>query len=383
MRKILLLGIFDSTYIVHFINDVLIPLDYEVFIMPDSKEINNQFIENHHLHVILSIKKNFKNPFFRKLYNILKTFKDIHTLKQLGKFDFIHIHYVSFKALFIGTVLKRFSKSKLIATYWGSDILRDVNNERKRNSKYLEKVDFISSDSLSSKIVFNELYNSLNLSVIYFGDSICNEIEKLDKNSINDYKKELGIPNDKTIVTIGYNARPAQQHLKVVSSIIESNSSFNDFFFILPMTYCREDEEYIEKLNMVLRNCNLNYLIFDSYMNENQVAKLRLISDIFINAQTTDAFCNTVKEYFYLGKIILNPIWLNYPELSEWKLKTVVYSDFNEIPEKILNHEQYINEPDLKFNSFFFANKLNWSNCREQWKRVYDTLSDSILLSKN
>ena len=160
MKKILLLWIFDSTYIVHFINDILIPLEYEVYIMPDTKEINNQYIDNPHLHVLYSVKNNIKNPILRKISSIKKVFTDIKTLKRIGDFDFIHVHYVSYKALFISSKIKKYCNSKLVVTYWGSDILRDVNNEINKNRKYLKYVDYFSSDSLTTKLAFKKTYNN-------------------------------------------------------------------------------------------------------------------------------------------------------------------------------------------------------------------------------
>lgn len=375
MKKILLLGIFDSTYIVHFINDILIPLEYEVYIMPDTKDINNKFIDNPHLHIVYSLKKNSKNPILRKLSSIKKVFSDIKTLKKIGGFDFIHIHYVSYKALFIASKIKKHCNSKLLLTYWGSDILRDVDNEINKNRKYLKNVDYFSSDSLTTKLAFNKTYsNKYDLEVVYFGDSICTEIDKLNRNSVLDYKKEFNIPENKTIVTIGYNARPAQQHLQVINALINSKLNFEDFYFILPMTYCKEDLVYIENLKNTLKTNNLNHLIFESYLSDTQIGKLRLISDIFINAQTTDAFCNTVKEFFYLGKTIFNPTWLDYPEFKEWDLKTISYSDFSELPSKLIHYSEILSEEQLNSNSNFFKNKMSWENCKDAWGKIYNSL---------
>ncbi|MBO4857139.1 MAG: glycosyltransferase [Treponema sp.] len=373
MKKALLLGIFDSTYIVHFINDVLIPLGYDVYIMPDSKKINNAFIPNEKLHVIYSLKKETNNFIINKLLSFKKVYSDIQKLKKLGPFDLIHIHYVSYKAMFIGKMIKQAFNSKLVITYWGSDIMRDTHNENKKNLKYLPYVDYISSDSLVTKKTFFDIYkDKFNLNVIYFGDSICTEIDSLDKTKADEYKTEFSIPENKTIVTIGYNARPAQQHLQVITEIIKSPEKFKDYYFILPMTYCKEDLEYIKKLENILQSSSLNYKIFDSYLSENDIAKLRIISDIFINAQTTDAFCNTIKEFFYLGKIILNPVWLDYPELSEWKLKTISYKEFSELPDLLLNASSYISNEDLTHNKKIFENRLSWENCKENWSNIYN-----------
>ena len=89
MKKALLLGIFDSTYIVHYINDVLIPLGYDVYIMPDSKQINNEYIPNEKLHVVYSLKKESGNFLVRKFLSLKKYYSDVKKLKQLGTFDLI------------------------------------------------------------------------------------------------------------------------------------------------------------------------------------------------------------------------------------------------------------------------------------------------------
>ena len=139
------------------------------------------------------------------------------------------------------------------------------------------------------------------------------------------------------------------------------------------MTYCKEDMQYIDKVKATLSSSNLNYIIFDSYMSEIHVAKLRLISDIFVNAQTTDAFCNTVKEFFYLEKVIFNPIWLNYPEFKEWDLKTISYLDFSEIPTTLLNYHGLITKEQLQSNSAFFKDKMSWNSCKDKWNKIYNS----------
>ena len=98
------------------------------------------------------------------------------------------------------------------------------------------------------------------------------------------------------------------------------------------------------------------------------MAKLRVVTDIFINAQTTDAFCNTIKEYMYAYTHIINASWLHYPEIDKFGLNVFEFKSFSEIPALL---DSRLSDRELESNRTIIAKEGSWDTCREKWTAVY------------
>lgn len=372
-KKILILGMYDSTYIVHFIFDVLIPLNFEVYIWAETKKINNVIEKNKNVHIVSIEKKSFIFSFFRKLtkrdyfYSLIK----VLILKCIPDIDLIHIQFV--RSLYIKEAKLIANKNtKIVCSYWGSDILRADKEELERVKKLLKNISYISGDSKVTEAKFNELYPTFKYNLIYYGDSICDEIIKLNNDN---YKEEFNLDKEKKSIAVGYNARMAQQHIKVLEEIVKLPKEIkNKVQFVFQINYCIDDLVYLDNLKLQLSKSDIDYVLIDYYMDDKQVAKLRKSVDIFINSQTTDAFCNTVKEYFLLGKIVINPEWLKYEEIKDWNLKIIEYKKFSELPIIISNIIKNYKTEDFKINSKIMTNKVSWIDCKNKWDEIYKEL---------
>lgn len=374
MKKILILGAYDSTYIQHYINDVLLPLGFDVYILIPSPDIKNPLPESDYLHKVEVFPIDSKIILLKKILRRLTIFRKIIKLRKYGPYDFIHIQYVDVLYLRIASLLKR---KKLVVSYWGSDILRNSKRNLKIIKKFYDRnmVDYVSGDSTITRDAFIQFYGLKNkYNLVYYGDSICDQIDGLDITK-DDIRAYFDIPKEKIVVSVGYNARKSQQHLEVLRAFAESRVFDKDkYYFVFQMTYCLDDMGNYKEILQFLEREKFQYKLIENYLSEKEVAMLRASVDVFINSQTTDAFCNTIKEYFYCKKIILNPKWLHYGELDNLKLSYIEYETFSQLPELLNKISMLITEEDLTNNYERLKDKLNWDSCKNEWEKIYMSL---------
>lgn len=370
MRKtILLIGDLKSSYLTQYIENVLEPLDFDIFMQIPKEEENiaKDFIFVHKIHLI-KIHERSDNPFYRVRYfgGFLRRIMNIFELSKENRFDYIHIHFVEEYALFIAN-WARSKKTKLYASFWGSDLLRQTEKYLKREKKYLTNYEVITGDSFVLQDKYKRIYPKLRVRFewVPFGVSLIPFIDKYS-DDVNACKQFLGFPLNKKIVAIGYNAIRQQQHAEVLSELkkIENKS---EYFLVFQMSYGKSDGNYLPDLLVQIEKSEFEYKVFKDYLSMDDLAKLRIATDIFINAQTTDAFANSFIENVYTKSIIINAKWLHYPELDMFPLYVNEFSDFNEIPSLL---EKRIDDEKLAWNKKCIENRT-WENCRKQWAKAY------------
>lgn len=369
-KKILLLANIKSSYTIQYIENVLKPLGLDIYMQLSLKDIENvkDLINRHNIKVINTYERGSKFIFkFGFLGNRLRNFLNMIELIKNKPFDFIHIQYVTLYSL-ICCALSKSKDSKCYASFWGSDILRESKKNLRKKYKYLSMMNCVSADGIILKNVINKIYPKMKtkFELIPYGVSLIDYIDKYSKDRLKckDYFK---FPQSKKVIAIGYNAKKEQQQDKVIDSLSKMNNK-KSFFLVFQMTYGNiTDESYIPKLKEKIKKSGFEYKIFNNYLSMDDLAKLRVATDVFINAQTTDAFANSFIENIYSKTMILNAKWLHYPELDIFPLYVKEFSDFSEIP---LLLEQTIDDDKMEWNIQCIKNRT-WDNCRNKWAEVY------------
>lgn len=388
-KKMLVLGNVNSIHLKGLIERVIIPLGFKVEAFYNanySSDLKNQkdYLETIGIKGFDSqrVLREKACSFLRvklhlgKAASALKGFIEktyAATVKAFRSYDIIHVNYVDLWALKLATRLKK-KDTLLIATYWGSDLMRVSDEELKGRWKYLKQFDVVSTDSIDLENRFREIYGdntkfSEAMSRICFGSEIAENIDALDSSKRQLMGKE--IPQEKLVIAIGYNAGKAQQHLEVLEALSKLQEDIKkNVVIILQMTYQHPLDDYLEKVLEYSEKAGFETLQFTGYLSAKEVAEIRVATDIFINAQTTDAFCSTIKEYMYAGTELINAKWLEYKEMNEWGLKTTVFENFDDIPLLIKNYNR--NNSDVESNRSIIKDKFSWDACRAEWEKVYD-----------
>lgn len=131
------------------------------------------------------------------------------------------------------------------------------------------------------------------------------------------------------------------------------------------MTY-GSTEKYITQVEVAAKEAGVKFIIFKEYMQHEIIAQLRLATDIFINAQTSDGLSGSVLETLYAGALLLNASWLHYVEYDIWGLKYSTFSRFEDLPGLLADvmHVPFVRRQE---NREILAGTMSWDQCKNAW----------------
>ncbi len=293
------------------------------------------------------------------------------------RYDVVHIHYndPAYSVFFIKTL--KAAGNNLIISIWGSDF-----NKKNAAIRNIQKISYIFADGITfnSKDImnrFNEYYRGKfrkKLSMLYFGIDTLSSIENRNDSYINLVRENLlpGIKN--CVITIGYNGIKEQNHIKVLK-VLEKYLRESEVSVILPMTYGASDE-YLKEVGDYVAENSINAFIIDNRLSMDEIAVLRLVSDIFINVQNTDSFSASMQEYLFAGNVVINGSWLPYAEIRSigmYDIQIGKIEDLSEmIPEIVDNLNSYKNLS--RVNKDIIWNISSWNKNIERWKYFYSNV---------
>lgn len=294
--------------------------------------------------------------------------------EKINNIDVLQVHYCfGGNHMYCYKKLAKKSKGNYMV-YWGSDLLRTDPHNIELNREAIEQSTQIVCLTESLKNELFNCYGSLaegKTTVLDFG-VVYEDIEETSKKYTRaDCKRIRGIPNDKVSVMIGYNGAQAQQHLLALDAVNRIDLSLKDRIFLLfPMSYGR-DEEYRNKVEEAVKATSIPYLFIDDFISRKDLVILRLATDIFIHAQVTDALSNTLCETMYAGAKIINPRWIDYPELKKNEISYYEYGDFRELPAVVEQAIRDIENEDIVILEDM-RRKLSEINDRRVMKRRWE-----------
>lgn len=389
--KILIVGDMYSIHTYNFINETLLKMNIDKIVIwgvnskptKDVEDSYDLFYKKNNIHIIKELDNR------DKFYDLIKGFE---RAKEFGVFDICHLHYLGYSTVTIGLLVKDICK-KLISNYWGSDWLRS-NDTQKQYQKYLLKLsDYIVADSMQICNQVNNYYNMQfkeKIKYIRFKTPVISKIQsgEITTNIKKQFIDKHHIPSDKIIVTCGYNASETHRHKDIIKAIKNlSKENINKLFVIIPMTYGNH-QEYIEDIKQILKESIIDGIVLENYMDFREVALLRLVTDIFINVEPTDAYSSTMIEYAYCNKITIIGSWLDYSELEK---RGVYLKKIDEIEELTRVLKEALNKIE-DIQKLFSNNRAASENFQEDkagnelWEEIYyakPLIIEQTVLSEN
>lgn len=374
----LLLGNPNSVWVKNFIENCVRPLGISVY-MVYPEELRDEFKNFYKKSEVHFIKLPNNNKMFmknkRKKNKIVSLFAFMSyfiSLKKISCVNIINVQYVSTWELAVGSLLKR-KENKFIASYWGSDLMRESRKELKCKEKFLRKCDMITLESKDLQNVFRKEYGDCydeKCHIAMFGLPILDEIKKIsevvDKKTA---KKEIGIEPDSITIAIGYNARKEQQHLSVLKELQKLDSEVGQrITILLQMTY-GGTADYRNEVRAIASQLGCKVMVYERFLTDRETAVLRIATDVYINAQTTDAFSGSVCENLYAGCTLINAAWLRYEELKEG-FQYIEFSGFDELSQivtDVCENKYFI---DQKKNQQIVWKMRSWTECIQKWTEV-------------
>lgn len=377
--RVIIIGNGDSIWTKNYIKNVLLPQSINTTLLTN-RTIKGEFFDFYIANSVRILYNSIDNraiqsiPKLRVLFNWLYS---LFLVLKNGSFDTIHIHYVTKWSCNLAYVVRKKAKN-IICSFWGSDLLQIADRDIKSIEKCLKQCKYITLATNEMKGKFNLIFGydyEKRIKILVFGIDLYSLIDKISKKeSISYMKSVLGLPQDKTIISIGYNQSEMQQHLKVIGGI--KNLLYEEkekIFLVFPMTYKSLNREYKNRVILDLNQEKFHYKIFEEYMANEDVARLRLVTDIFIHAQTTDAFSATMQEYLYGGASVINGSWLSYKEIENIGIKCFKFSEFEELRDIIsfISQNGKTLEMQKQQNKKLLYNLCSSDIVSREWNKLY------------
>ncbi len=366
-KKITLIANADSIWTERYIKYVLNELSEEILVITPKIEERKGFYKENNIRVKLSGSR--QRGHIGVVISLIKMLMFLCVEKpDIIIVQFVH-RYIAWLLCCIPF------RTRIIYTYIGSDLLRSSTKKLQSVRKSVRRADEIVVMTKELKEKFLSIYGleMLNkVSIIDMGDTAFSEIDLIrDKK----YEQKVSLIGEafanRVIITIGYNANEAQQQDKILIELDHLSQEYKDkIYIVLPMTYQCYNDEYINYVGKIARKSEIPCLILREFMNDAEIATLCVATDIFINAQTTDALSNSMLEQLYAGSLVLNAEWLMYNFLEEQKIYYGTFASTNCIAEEIKKYlsENKLTPPNDRF--LMLKEQCSWSNCLEKWRAL-------------
>jgi hypothetical protein len=308
---------------------------------------------------------------------LIKIFEKRVLITLSRKYDIVDIHFFStIYDEFIDEIVKRGTKVKI--TIWGSDFYRTDKTRREEQRKIYDKVDIIQTETQQIGndflAVYPEFANKVRLAhfgIIQF--DVVNEL--LQSGSSEIFKKEMGLPADKIIIACGTNGSEGHQHLLIFEIIERLAPSIKEkIFLLIPMTYGGR-KPYIELVKQKADTLGLPYKLLSSLLSMTEIGKLRIVSDLAVTIQKTDALSSAIQEHVYAGGILIAGDWLPYQILREngvFYLTASLDSITETISTTIENYKSVKNK--CVGNNVKTAAISSWNAVIMDWVAIYNEL---------
>ena len=306
---------------------------------------------------------------FAKLY--LKFFRSPFIKKYTKDADILDVHFVDqgYKQLLNNL------PNKIICTLFGSDLFRTSDKQKKSQIALFKKANqIVLSKNMADYFVKHFPGNETKLFYSQYGSNrIAKIISEKANLSKNELRKHFSIPEGKITITCGYNNKPEQQHLLIIKELTLLNKKDKSKIILLfPMTYGDVEKSYIKKVEEAVRKSGIDFKLFLERFTEDDLVKMRLVSDVTINTQTTDALASSIKEAMVAGDIMLIGEWLPYDIYSELGVfyRKIQFSNLRtSIEETIENFDDLIAKSAV--NETLIKNCATWEVLIQNWINLY------------
>lgn len=305
-----------------------------------------------------SYPKNKVIDYICKLFGTIFRFLFIHE-----KIDVVQFHYMDQFYTLPLILLSKFKGFKVSCFVYGSDFLQADYNKKKLLKHIFNKADCVVCDSIA---LHKELQsfspnNYGKFHVLNFGSVVIDDLYKRmsGKNVIT------RLHEGKIVVMCGYNGSPAQNHMKILESVIDFKDNIH---LIIPMTYGGEDS-YVARIKHYLDSKGFEYELPTDFIPNDVWESILLKTDIFIHMQDSDSFSSALAEHLFLGHVVINADWLRYEEFSDNNIYYIsssiddlaksfytVMSDF----EGALERHRSNTEKMYKLKSLTYCCESNW-----------------------
>lgn len=378
-----IIGNASSVWMKEYIKEVHIRNNDEVYLTVYDKSALIYEDEYKKMGVTLIVLGNSSSK-LEKLKKAMRLIKLAFNHRKKNCFDLVEIQSPphNFQSEIIAAFLK-IIKTKSFLMFWGSDILSINDKEAGKLERIVENVTSINRLSDKTYNVFkqhfgNKYDDKFTLSPLRFGTLAIPYIkDMINKSSVIECKKRLGINHNKITIAIGYNGKRRHQHIRVMKEMNKLSKSVKESVHLIFHLVGYEDEGYIDQIREETESIGISYTIIKESLEFEEISTLRIATDVFLHAQTTDGLSGTIRECLYAGTVVVNPVWINYDELKAVGIEYIEYSDFGEIPSIVNRYLKGSLKVDVLKNRKLISELHSWDGVYDNWIRTfYDIITE-------
>ena len=291
------------------------------------------------------------------------------------RFDLIDFHcFISSRI-----PLMRACKAKGVTydiTPLGSDILRSSRELLDEQAEGFDGCRYIKAPGNLQEAIskaYGGRYDG-KMKTVFWGQGDFETIDSVKHGAVQAFRNGLHLRDGDITVCCGYNAFRAQQHIRILEALATLPEELKRrVSVLLPMTY-PSDSAYVAEVKTVADKAGLRHKIFDSYMTAEDVAALRLTSDVVVNMQITDAFSGSLQGHLYAGGVLVIGDWLKYPMLDDIGAYYVT-TNFDALAEELRNVLTDLPEYKRRCedNRDKLAGLTSWRAVTPAWAETYNT----------
>ncbi len=295
----------------------------------------------------------------------------------VGNYDLYHWHCFAPERL---PFLSHFPRgARVIVTLWGTDLYRTAGIwEYARQFEACRHTTVFTMATPEMQTTFLAKFGQQwaeKVRLLNYGACNLDKIEAA-RHARAQVLRELGIPVDKIIVSVGNSAVAANQHIPVLEAISKLDSELlRKLAIVLPMTY-GADPEYVRKVHSITAQSATSITVLDRFLSDEAVSALRCAADIAVHVPISDQFSASMCEALFAGSVLITGAWLPYNQLRSSR---VAFHEIGAVPEITQKLNQVLANLELERaragqNAKPIWEMMAWENVTPKWLALYDEI---------
>jgi hypothetical protein len=270
--------------------------------------------------------------------------------------------------------------AKLLLTLWGSDVYRTYGiAEYGRQLRAARRASLVTmatpelADSFLSKFG-RDLQSKVRL--VSYGSELVDVIERF-RGEREGFLRVIGVDPAKIAIVVGHNASSGNQHEAVLREIAKLPESLRDrIAIVIPMTYTGTSSSYVNSIRDLSEQLQLPVHILDQRLSLDDVARLRVATDILIHVPISDQFSAAMCESLVAGAVLITGAWLPYRKLRASGVHYHEVFELGEISTKLAEVLSDFQRERFQVgrNAAVVREMMSWQSLVPQWIGVYDEL---------
>lgn len=312
----------------------------------------------------------FRKVFWRNLRSAMR--------HRIGGYDLYHWH--CFVPEYLPALDFLPPDAKLLLTLWGSDVYRTQGvAEYARQLRAAGRASLVTmatpelADSFLSKFGRN-LQSKVRL--VSYGSELVDLIERF-RGEREGFLRVIGVDPAKISIVVGHNASPGNQHEAVLRQIAKLPESLRTrIAIVIPMTYTGTSPSYVDSIRDLSGQLQLPVRILDQRLSLDNVARLRVATDILIHVPISDQFSAAMCESLVAGAVLITGAWLPYRKLRASGAHYHEVFEVGEISTKLAGvlSDFQPERSQVGRNAAVVREMMSWQFLVPKWIDVYNEL---------